>query len=104
MNEKEEKKKILEISKGIGYKVGTYCNDEEIEVFEKFLEDYKYKSNLIEKQDKIIDLMAEYITSLDIDEDICMKNISNTDLCNEEYSMCKECVIEYFNQEIEKGE
>lgn len=50
-----EKEKIFEISKKIGYKVGIYCNDEEIEVFEKFLEDYKYKSNLIEKQQKEIE-------------------------------------------------
>lgn len=60
--------------------------------------------NLIEKKDKIIDLMAESISNLDIDEDICMKNIANTDLCNEDYTKCKECVIEHFNQKIEKGD
>lgn len=60
--------------------------------------------NLIEKKDKIIDLMAEYISNLDIEEDICIKNTTNTDLCNEDYTKCKECVIEHFNRKIEKGE
>ena len=45
---------------------------------------------------KVIDEMAEYISHLDIDEDICMKNIANTELCNEEYSLCKKCIKEYF--------
>ena len=58
----------------------------------------------IEKKDKIIDYMAEYIANLDIEEDICMKNIANTNLCNEDYTKCKECVIKHFNQKIEKGE
>lgn len=68
----EEKKEFLEISKRIGYKIGTYCNEEEIRTFEKILEDYKYKNNLIqlqrkelEKKDKIIDEMAEVICRLD---------------------------------------
>ena len=58
-----DEERIFEISKRIGYKVGTYCNDEEVEVFEKLLKDYKYKNNLIEKQDKIIDEMAEQLTT-----------------------------------------
>ncbi len=62
----EEKETLFETSKRIGYKVGIYCNEEEIEIFEKLLEDYKYKNNLIQKQqeelekkDKIIDEMAK---------------------------------------------
>ena len=58
-----DEEKIFEISKRIGYKVGTYCNAEEVEVFEKLLKDYKYKNNLIEKQQTIIDLMAEQLTT-----------------------------------------
>ena len=50
-----DEEKIFEISKRIGYKVGTYCNDEEVEVFEKLLKDYKYKNNLVEKQQKEIE-------------------------------------------------
>ena len=36
--------------------------------------------NELEKKDKVIDEMADYISNLDIDEDICMKNITNTEL------------------------
>lgn len=58
--------------------------------------------NLIQTQDKIIDLMGKYISDLDIDEDICMKNVVNTEICNEEYSNCKECIKEYFLNKVEK--
>lgn len=61
----EEKERFLEISKRIGYKVGTYCNDEEIEVFKKFLEDYKYKNNLIEKQQEEIEKKDKRISDLE---------------------------------------
>ena len=64
----------------------------------------KIKDKEIEKKDKIIDLMAEYISNLDIDEDICMKNIANTELCNEKYSNCKECIKQYFEKKVEEKE
>lgn len=54
MNE-EEKKKLFKLSEHIGFIVGTYCSDEETEIFEKLLTDYKYKNELIEKQQKEID-------------------------------------------------
>lgn len=50
-----EEEKIFEVAKKIGYIVGIHCNDEEIEIFNKFLEDYKDKNNLIEKQQKEIE-------------------------------------------------
>lgn len=57
------------------------------------------------KKDKIIDEMAEYINKLDIDEDICTKNIINPELCNEQYSNCTECIKQYFeNLAKESGE
>ena len=58
-----------------------------------------------EIKNKIIDRMAEYINKLDIDEDICTKNIINPELCNEQYSNCKECIKQYFeNLAKESGE
>lgn len=54
----------------------------------------------LEKKDKIIDLMAKYIEKLDIDEDICMKNIANTDFCNENYTNCKDCIKRYFERKV----
>lgn len=73
--------------------------------FERELEDNRkntcelLKQDLeIREKDKQIDLMAKYISNLEIDEDICMKNIANTELCNEKYSNCKECIKQYFER------
>lgn len=51
----------------------------------------------IEEKDKIIQNMSKYILSLDIDKDICMKNTTNTELCNEDNSNCVECIIKHFS-------
>lgn len=57
----------------------------------------------LEKKDKMIDLMAEYISDLDIDEDICKKQSDNNcDDINREVE-CKECIKQYFER-IEKNE
>ena len=54
------------------------------------------------KQDKIIDLMAEYISKIDIEEDICIKNKTNPDWCNEDYTNCKDCIKQYFESKVEE--
>ena len=105
----EEKKKFFEISKRIGYKVGTYCNDEEVEVFEKLLKDYKYKNNLIEKQqaelkkkDKIIDEMANHIATSD--NNLC-QYLDMTTKCKyyagENKNTCDNCIKDYFKKKVE---
>lgn len=65
----------------------------------------KEKDAEIEKKDKMIDLMAEYISDLDIDEDICKKQSDNNcDDINREVE-CKECIKQYFERKAEqKGE
>jgi hypothetical protein len=65
----------------------------------------KEKDAEIEKKDKMIDLMAEYISDLDIDEDICKKQSDNNcDDINREVE-CKECIKQYFEKQAkEKGE
>lgn len=45
-----------------------------------------------------IDLMAEYISKIDIEEDICIKNKTNPDWCNEDYTNCKNCIKQYFER------
>ena len=55
-----------------------------------------------EKKDKQIDLMAEYIATLDIDEDICMNNKINSEWCNEDYTNCKKCIKQYFERKCEE--
>ena len=57
----------------------------------------------LEKKDKMIDLMAEYISDLDIDEDICKKQSDNNcDDINREVE-CKECIKQYFERKAEDG-
>lgn len=77
--------------------------DEQIAKYEKIYKEYDcYRwVKELDKKDETIDLMAEYISNLDIDEDICMKNIANTELCNEKYSNCKECIKQYFEKKAE---
>jgi hypothetical protein len=57
-----------------------------------------------EEQEKIIELMAEYISGTDIDEDVC-KKVGKNPFCDEfgEGSKCEECVIEFFRKKA-KGE
>ena len=49
-----------------------------------------------EKKDKIIDEMATYIATLDIEEDICVK-VGKENGCDKmAYGECEECIIKYF--------
>ena len=52
---------------------------------------------------KQIDLMAEYISKIDIEEDICIKNKTNPDWCNEDYTNCKNCIKQYFERKARDG-
>ena len=62
----------------------------------------KEQQEEIEKKDKQIDLMAEYISKRDVEEDICMKNKTNPDWCNEDYTNCQDCIKKYFAGLVEK--
>lgn len=59
----------------------------------------------IKEKDKQIDLMAEYISNLDIDEDFCKEQADNNcDDINREVE-CKDCIKQYFEKQVEeKGE
>ena len=80
--------------------------------FEKELEDNRKNTTELLKQDLIIrlkdkqiDLMAEYISNLDIDENICKEQSDNNcDDINREAD-CKDCIKQYFEKLAqEKGE
>ena len=77
---------------------------EEIEKYEKIYKEYDcYRwVKELDKKDKQIDLMAEYMSKQDIEEDICMQNKTNPDLCNENYTNCKNCIKQYFADLVEK--
>lgn len=92
-------------------------NEEEIKEAKEFLKDTiinsysekraikldnlrKYIENLekeIEKRDRQIDLMAEYISEQDIDEDIC-RNLHCANAKN-----CNECIKQYFKNKAEEN-
>ena len=62
----------------------------------------KEQQEKMENKDKQIDLMAEYISKRDVEEDICMKNKTNPDWCNEDYTNCQDCIKKYFADLVEK--
>ena len=62
-------------------------------------------NNLIElkQKDRQIDLMAEYIATLDIEEDICNKT-ENQDCDKLDFEVCEDCIRQYYKRLVEKEE
>ena len=56
----------------------------------------------IVKKDKIIDEMANYITTLDTNEDICIKKKSDCYVDIYDENSCKECIKQYFEKRIQE--
>ena len=56
------------------------------------------ENNLLKMQ---VNLMSEYISNLDIDEDICKKVENNCDDSNKE-NKCIDCVKQYFYKKVEE--
>ena len=80
-------------------------NDLAKEQLKKQCEIADERNNLLVKVNRLesqIDLMAEYIATLDIDEDICMNNKINSEWCNEDYTNCKKCIKQYFERKCEE--
>lgn len=51
---------------------------------------------IIKKQSDTINKMAQYIATLDIEEDICVK-VGKENGCDQmAYGECEECIIKYF--------
>ena len=56
-------------------------------------------SETIEKKDKIIDEMAGYIATLDIEEDICSK--TENEHCDKmNFGECEDCIKQYFESKV----
>lgn len=84
----EELEKAGKIAEQIGEIVGTYCNEEQIKLFETMLNDYKQRIHIIEtqkaelkKKDKMIDLMAKVIVNLD--DQLVINHYENKQQCIE---------------------
>ena len=80
--------------------------DKEIEkykyLYEKALDDVVSSNKENIELKKQIDLMAEYIATLDIEEDIC-KNIKNDNCDKMNFGECEYCIKQYFENKA-KGE
>ena len=59
---------------------------------------------IIREKDKQIDLMAEYIAGLDIEEDICEKTGRLNKCDSMTFGECEECIKQYFETKAKKGE
>lgn len=57
----------------------------------------------IKKKDKQIDLMANYIATLDIEEDICA-NVENDNCDKMSFGECEDCIKQYFERKSVKNE
>ena len=55
----------------------------------------------LKQKDKQIDLMAEYIATLDIEEDMCA-NIENDNCDKMAFGECEDCIKQYFAELVEK--
>ena len=76
---------------------------EKIAKYEKIYKEYDcYRwGKELDKKDKIIDLMAEFIATLDIEEDICA-NIENDNCDKMAFGECENCIKQYFADKVEK--
>ena len=78
--------------------------DEQIAKYEKIYKEYDcYRwVKELEKKDKQIDLMAEYIVSLDIEEDICVKTGRLNECDSIALGECENCIKQYFKELAER--
>lgn len=77
--------------------------DELINIQETVLSMLQEQQEENKKKDKIIDLMAEYIASLDIEEDICVKTGKDLNKCDSmALGECENCIKQYFKSKEEK--
>ena len=97
LNEKQkEMNKLINTVKS--YKGQMKKEIKRIKSLEKEAQKY-FEENI--KKDKIIDLMAEYIATLDIEEDICSK-IENQHCDKMNFGECEDCIKQYFKSKAEK--
>ena len=66
--------------------------------YSQYKKEFSRLNEQLRKKDKQIDSMAEYISNLDIDEDICKEQSDNNcDDINREVE-CRDCIKQYFER------
>lgn len=98
------KKKIIEPFYDFPNPTSIELKDTDVRAIETVLNMLKEKDAEIEEKDKQIDLMADFISKQDIEENICMQNKTNPDLCNVDYTNCKDCIKQYFENKVNSSE
>ncbi len=64
-----------------------------------YKKEFSRLNKLLEKKDKIIDEMAGYIATLDIEEDICSK--TENEHCDKmNFGECEDCIKQYFESKV----
>ena len=77
----------------------SYENKLVYEISEKDKEAVVVVLNHLTKQEKMIELMVEYLNFYGVEDDICTAELSKD--CNEN---CKECIKQYFVKKVEESE
>ena len=98
-NQKEELAILNEKQKEMNKSINTIksCKGQ-IKRLEHTNKSYK---GIINKQNKQIDLMAEYIATLDIEEDICA-NVENDNCDKMNFGECEDCIKKFFERKSEE--
>lgn len=73
----------------------------ELKKYSLYKKEFKTLNSQLKKKDKIINLMAEYIATLDIEEDICSK-IENEHCDKMNFGECEDCIKQHFKSKAEK--
>lgn len=102
----EEEKKVIERLKRIDIKFFLSGMNEQsnyiVDEANKVNNAIETALNLLEKKDKMIDEMATYIATLDIEEDICEK--TKNEHCDKmNFGECEDCIKQYFERKVENG-
>ena len=98
---KEQVQKVLDELQDVRPEM---LNGEAKRLFEAIMEIADERDNLyleIQEQEKIINMLVDYIAKEDIDEEVC-KHIKCVD--NEEEKDCRECVKKFFESKIKESE
>lgn len=98
---KEQAQKVLDELQDVRPEM---LNGEAKRLFEAIMKIADERDNLyleIQEQEKLINILVDYIAKEDIDELVC-KHIKCVD--NEEETNCRECVKKFFESKIKESE
>ena len=77
------------------------ANKNKINKADELIEVQETMVKALEKKNKIIDVIAGYIATLDIEEDICSK--TQNEHCDKmNFGECEDCIKQYFEKKAEK--